>query len=257
MAKQGLNTIELDVKDENGEIGFVPTSVPLATAIGAARPYYHPRAVAQKLHAAGIYLIGRVVTFEDPILAEKRPGLALHNPNGSVWHTNGGIGWVNEYDKRVWAYNIAIAKEAARAGFDEIQFDYVRFPSDGDVNSIVYPVKKKEPKAWTIARFAHSAATQLHPLGVRVSVDVFGLSATRDLGIGQNPARLAKYVDTVYPWSIRRISTQVSTGSPIPTSIRDDGDRCAHGLRPGAARIEGPARALAPGLLPRQDVHLR
>jgi hypothetical protein len=199
LSKQGLNTIELDVKDENGEIGFVPTSVPLATAIGAARPYYHPHAVAQKVHAAGLYLIGRVVTFEDPILAEKRPRLALHNPNGSIWHTNGGIGWVNEYDKRVWNYNIAIAKEAARAGFDEIQFDYVRFPSDGDVNSIVYPVKKKEPKAWTIARFAHYAASQLHPLGVRVSVDVFGLAATRDLGIGQNPKRLAKYVDTVYP----------------------------------------------------------
>jgi hypothetical protein len=199
LSKQGLNTIELDVKDENGEIGFVPSSVPLANAIGAARPYYHPRAVAQKLHAAGIYLIGRVVTFEDPILAEKRPGLALHNPNGSVWHTNGGIGWVNEYDKRVWDYNIAVAKAAARAGFDEIQFDYVRFPSDGDVNSIVYPVRKKEPKAWTIARFAHYAASQLHPLGVRVSVDVFGLAATRDLGIGQNPKRLAKYVDTVYP----------------------------------------------------------
>jgi hypothetical protein len=199
LSKQGLNTIELDVKDENGEIGFVPETVPLATAVGAARPYYHPHAVAKKLHAAGIYLIGRIVTFEDPILAEKRPGLALHNPNGSVWHTNGGIGWVNEYDKRVWNYNIAIAKEAARAGFDEIQFDYVRFPSDGDVKSIVYPVKTKESKAWTIARFAHYAAKQLHPLGVRVSVDVFGLAATRDLGIGQNPARLAKYVDAVYP----------------------------------------------------------
>ena len=75
----------------------------------------------------------------------------------------------------------------------------MRFPSDGDVKSIVYPVRKNEPKQWTMARFAHYAATQLHPLGVRVSVDVFGLSATRDLGIGQNPARLAKYVDTVYP----------------------------------------------------------
>jgi hypothetical protein len=199
LTKKGLNTIELDVKDENGEIGFVPSSVPLASAIGAARPYYKPREVAQKLHAAGIYLIGRVVVFEDPILSEKRPALALHNPNGSVWHTNGGLGWVNEYDKRVWDYNIGIAKAAAHAGFDEIQFDYLRFPSDGDVSAIVYPVKKKEGKAWTMARFAHYAANQLHPLGVRVSIDVFGLAATRDLGIGQMPSRLAKYVDAVYP----------------------------------------------------------
>jgi hypothetical protein len=199
LKKQGLNTIELDVKDENGEIGFVPSSVPLASAIGAAKPYYRPREVAKKIHAAGIYLIGRVVTFEDPILSEKRPALALHNPDGSVWHTNGGLGWTNEYDHRVWAYNVSIAKAAVRAGFDEIQFDYVRFPSDGNVESIVYNVKKKEPKGWTIARFAHYAATELHKLGARVSVDVFGLSATRDLGIGQNPSRLAKYVDAVYP----------------------------------------------------------
>jgi hypothetical protein len=199
LSKHGLNTIELDIKDENGEVGFVPSSVPLATAVGAAKPYYKPRVVARKIHAAGLYLIGRIVTFEDPVLSEKRPALALHNPDGSVWHTNGGLGWTNEYDKRVWDYNIAIAKAAVRAGFDEIQFDYVRFPSDGNVDAIVYPVKKKEPKAWTIARFAHYAVNQIHPLGARVSVDVFGLAATRDLGIGQRPSRLAKYVDAVYP----------------------------------------------------------
>ncbi|MDX6413063.1 MAG: hypothetical protein QOH23_473 [Gaiellaceae bacterium] len=201
MSKHGLNTIELDVKDENGEIGFISSSVPLSVAIGAAKPYYKPRQVARKVHAAGLYLIGRVVTFEDPVLSEKRPQLALHNPDGSVWHTNGGLGWTDEYDKRVWDYNIGIAKAAARAGFDEIQFDYVRFPSDGNIDAIVYPAKpkKNEPKAWTIARFAHYAAKQLHPLGVRVSVDVFGLAATRDLGIGQMPSRLAKYVDAVYP----------------------------------------------------------
>ncbi len=201
MSKHGLNTIELDVKDENGEIGFIPSSVPLAVAVGAAKPYYKPREVARRIHAKGLYLIGRVVTFEDPVLSEHRPNLALHNPDGSVWHTSGGLGWVNEYDKRVWDYNVGIAKAAARAGFDEIQFDYVRFPSDGNVDAIIYPVKpkKKEPKAFTIARFAHYAANQLHPLGVRVSVDVFGLAATRDLGIGQRPSRLAKYVDAVYP----------------------------------------------------------
>jgi hypothetical protein len=199
LKQHGLNTIELDVKDENGEIGFVPSNVPLARAIGAAKPYYRPYEVAQKVHAAGLYLIGRIVTFEDPILSEKRPALALHNPDGSIWHTNGGLGWTNEYDHRVWAYNVAIAKAAVRAGFDEIQFDYVRFPSDGNISAIVYNVKKKEPKAMTIGRFAQYAATQIHKLRARVSLDVFGLAATRDLGIGQMPSRLAKYVDAVYP----------------------------------------------------------
>ncbi len=195
----GLNTIELDVKDENGDVAFVPSAVPLARAIGAAKPYYKPRLVAREAHERGLYLIGRIVTFEDPVLAEHRPQLALHNPDGSVWHTSGGLGWVNPYDKRVWDYAISLGAAAARAGFDEIQFDYVRFPSDGDVSSIVYPVKTPESMGWTIARFAHYAANQLHPLGVRVSVDVFGLAATRDLGIGQKPSRLARYVDAVYP----------------------------------------------------------
>ena len=195
----GLNTIELDVKDETGDVAFLPSSVPLARAIGAAKPYYKPRLVAREAHARGLYLIGRIVTFEDPVLAEHRPQLALHNPDGSVWHTSAGLGWVNPYDKRVWDYAVSLGAAAARAGFDEIQFDYVRFPSDGDVSSIVYPVKTPEPMGWTIARFAQYAAKRLHPLGVRVSLDLFGLAATRDLGIGQRPSRLARYVDAVYP----------------------------------------------------------
>ncbi len=199
LADEGLNTIELDVKDENGEIGFIPATVPLARAIGAAKSYYDPRAIADKAHKEGLYLIGRVVTFEDPVLSEKRPVLALHNRDGSIWHNNAGLGWTNEYDRRVWKYVVDIGAAAARAGFDEIQFDYVRFPSDGDVSKIRYPVKTKEPKGWTIARFAHYATRRLHPLGVRVSLDVFGLAATRDLGIGQKPGRLARYVDAVYP----------------------------------------------------------
>jgi len=199
LASSGLNTIELDVKDEDGRIAFASSSVPLATKVGAAGPYYKPGLVAREAHARGLYLIGRVVTFEDPILAEARPALALHNADGSVWHTSGGLGWLNPYDKRVWDYNVSIAEAAAHAGFDEIQFDYVRFPSDGDVSLIRYPVRVHESKAKTIARFVQYAAERLHPLGVRVSVDVFGLAATRDLGIGQRPSRLARYVDAVYP----------------------------------------------------------
>jgi hypothetical protein len=75
----------------------------------------------------------------------------------------------------------------------------VRFPTDGPIESAVFAGQTAEPMGWTIARFAHYATRKLHPLGVRVSVDVFGLSATHDLGIGQVPRRLAKYVDAVYP----------------------------------------------------------
>ena len=199
LKRAGLNTIELDVKDENGEVGFVRGAPPLARATGAAKPYYNARAAARKVHAAGLYLIGRVVTFQDPLVSARRPGLALHNPDGSVWQTRAGYGWLNPYDRRVWNYDLAVATAAAKAGFDEIQFDYVRFPSDGDVSAIRYPVRTKASMAKTITQFVKFASGKLHKLGVRASVDVFGLAATRDLGIGQTPYRLARYVDAVYP----------------------------------------------------------
>jgi hypothetical protein len=196
---EGLNTIQLDIKDENGEIGFVPSAVPLATKVGAARPYYKPRQVARRLHSEGIYLIGRLVVFEDPRLSEEAPHLAIKRRDGSVWRNHAGLGWSNPHDKRVWDYNVSIAEVAARAGFDEIQFDYVRFPSDGDMADVVYPGASRKAKGWVIAEFLHYASKRLRPLGVRVSADVFGLAATRELGIGQVPKRLGKYVDAMYP----------------------------------------------------------
>jgi hypothetical protein len=195
----GLNTLELDVKDENGEVGFVFGAPRLARKIGAAKRYYRPKQVVAKARKDGVYLIGRLVVFQDPMLAEARPGLAVRTADGSVWRTSAGHAWTNPYDKRVWAYNVAVAKAAAKAGFDEIQFDYVRFPSDGDVSSAIFRGGKRGANGWVIAGFVHYAAERLRPLGVRVSVDVFGLSATRDLGVGQVPRRLARYVDAVYP----------------------------------------------------------
>jgi hypothetical protein len=139
------------------------------------------------------------VTFEDPRLSAGAPELAIRRADGSRWLNNAGLGWTNPYDTRVWRYNVAIAEAAARAGFDEIQFDYVRFPSDGDVSQIRYPGKHAQPMAWTIPMFVRYASHRLRPLGVRVSVDVFGLSATRNLGIGQFPRRIAPFVDAIYP----------------------------------------------------------
>jgi hypothetical protein len=195
----GLTALELDVKDENGEVGFLMPATSLARKVGASKPYYKAGVVAGKAREKGVYLIGRVVVFEDPMLTAGRPDLAIQSSGGGVWRNNAGLGWSNPYDKRVWDYVVSIGEAAARAGFDEIQFDYVRFPSDGPIERAVFPGKTAEPPGWTIARFVHYASKQLKPLGVRVSVDVFGLSATRDLGVGQKPGRLAKYVDAVYP----------------------------------------------------------
>ena len=186
--RYGLNTIELDVKDEGGEIGFRPASVPLAVRANAARSYFRPREVARLAHRNGLYLIGRVVVFQDPLLAGERPDLAVQRRDGSVWTTNGGLGWVNPYDRRVWDYSISIAEEVAKAGFDEIMLDYIRFPSDGDVAGAVYPGKTSVPRGRMLADFVAYAKRRLQPLGVRVSTALFGLSATRDMGHRAGPA---------------------------------------------------------------------
>jgi hypothetical protein len=199
LKKHGLNTIELDVKDEGGEISFTPVGVPLARKAGGARTYYEPKQVAQLAHKKGVYLIGRVVVFQDPYLASARPDLAIRTRSGGIWKTRQGLAWVNPYDRRVWDYAVSIAADAARAGFDEIMLDYVRFPSDGDVGAAVYPGKTRERKGEVISAFVAYAKQRLAPLGVRVSTALFGLSATRDMGLGQVPAWISQHVDHVNP----------------------------------------------------------
>jgi hypothetical protein len=199
LQRDGLTAIELDVKDENGEVGFVPRSVPLARQVGAVRDYYEAFAAARLVHTRGLYLIGRVVVFEDPVLSLGRPDLAVRRSDGSVWRDAAGLGWTNPYDRRVWRYNVDIAAAAARTGFDEILFDYVRFPSDGDVESAVYRNPRSLEKREAVPEFLRYASRRLQPLGVRVSAAVFGLSAARDLGIGQLPRRMAPHLDHVYP----------------------------------------------------------
>ena len=137
LADEGLTAIELDIKDENGEVGLSSPDVPLARKVGAVQGYYNGRVVAGRVHDAGLYLIGRIVVFEDPRLAAGSPELAIESRGGGIWTNSQGLGWTNPYDERVWKYNVDIAAAAARAGFDEIMFDYVRFPSDGDLADIV------------------------------------------------------------------------------------------------------------------------
>ena len=145
LRRHGLNTLQLDIKDENGEVAFRSRAVPLAGAVGAAQRYYDPAAVAKR--ARRRHLPGRTAWSSSRIhgSSEARPGLAIRTRDGSVWRNSGGLGWTNPYDQRVWKYNVDIAVAAARAGFDEIMFDYVRFPSDGDVDGAVYAGRGRSP----------------------------------------------------------------------------------------------------------------
>ena len=246
LKRYGLNTIELDVKDENGEVAFVPSSVPLAREIGAAKPYYAPRSVARKIHAAGLYLIGRVVSFEDPIASVKHPRFAIRRSDGSVWTTRGGLGWLNPYDREAWRYDVDIAAAAARAGFDEIQFDYVRFPSDGDVSAMRFPGAHPQPMNETVPAFLRYAVGRLHPLGARVSADVFGLSATHELGIGQHPRTVGRIVDAIYPMTYPSHYHSGEYNLPDPNAV--PGTTVADSLRDFRRDLRSTRALLVPWL---------
>ncbi len=242
--RHGLNTIELDVKDEGGEIGFTPSDVPLARRIDATRAYYKPKALVALAHRNGIYMIGRVVCFQDPMLASARPDLAIQRSDGSIWTTSAGLGWVNPYDRRVWNYCVSVAEAAVRAGFDQIMFDYVRFPSDGDVAGAVYPGRTSVPKGRVIADFVAYAKKRLEPTGARVSTALFGLSATRDLGIGQVPSLISKHVDSVSPMSYPVLYGGGELGLESP--VAEPGETVFRTLTDFRRQVKGSRAQLVP-----------
>jgi hypothetical protein len=246
LKRYGLNTIQLDVKDETGNVGFTKGAPAMALDDGAAQPYYDPHHVVAKVHKAGLYLIGRVVSFEDPITSAAHPELAIHRSDGSLWKNNAGLGWLNPYSRRAWEYDVDVAVAAAKAGFDEIQFDYVRFPSDGDISIVRYPGAKGQPMKETMAAFLRYAVSRLHPLGVRVSADVFGLAATRDLGIGQYPAQIGQVVDAIYPMTYPSHYHPGEYNLPHPDAA--PGDTVRLSLEDFRAKLQGGSATLVPWL---------
>jgi hypothetical protein len=242
--KFGLNTIELDVKDEGGIVNFVPSAVPLAQRIGASRSNFKPREVTRLARNHDVYLIGRVVVFQDPVLARARPDLAIRTPDGGVWQTGGGLAWVNPYDRRVWDYAVSVGEAAAKAGFDEIMFDYVRFPSDGDTSRTVYPGRTRQDRRQVIADFVAYAAQRLEPLGVRVSTALFGLSATRDMGLGQAPRRIAKHADIVSPMAYPALYSGGELGIESPSA--EPGETVFRTLADFRRAVKGSKAQLVP-----------
>ena len=246
LRRYGLNTVEIDLKDESGNVSFLKGAPAIALHDGAARPYFDLRKTVAKAHRAGMYVIGRVVSFEDPITSVAHPELAIHRSDGSLWRTKGGLGWLNPYSRTAWRYDVDVAVAAAKAGFDEIQFDYTRFPSDGDLSIIRYPGAHPQPMKKTIAAYLGYAASRLHPLGVRVSADVFGLSATHDLGIGQYPSQIGKVVDAIYPMTYPSHYRPGEYNLPNPDDA--PGTTVADSLNDFHAKLSGEPATLVPWL---------
>jgi len=197
-----LNTVVIDVKDFTGHIGFY-TQSELLHQIGSERNYVSDmEGLVERFHKQGIYTIARIAVFQDDYLSRKRTDLALKRPNGNLWLDNKSLGWLDPISQEAWDYNLEVAKEAVKAGFDEINLDYIRFPSDGDIGSIVYPFWNYEtPKKEIIRQFFEYFSQRIKPSGVYLSADLFGLTLTspNDLNIGQWLEDAALYFDYICP----------------------------------------------------------
>jgi len=197
-----LNSVVIDIKDATGRIGY-ESQVPLAREIGASEGRIRDiDALLARCHRAGIYTIARIVVFQDPHLSKNRPEWALKDEAGNLWRDRKGLSWMDPACREVWNYNLDLAKEATLKGFDEIQFDYVRFPSDGSISACFYPIwDRRVPKHEIIRQFFAFASSELVPYKIPISVDLFGLTLWQDddLNIGQRIVDAMYYVDYICP----------------------------------------------------------
>jgi hypothetical protein len=199
-----LNAVVIDVKGDRGWILY-KTEVPQAMAAGAQGPATlrdFDRLMAD-FKSRGIYTIARIVAFKDNILAKARPDLAvIDTRTGKPWIDNEKLAWVDPFREEVWDYNIAIAREAVRRGFDEVQFDYVRFPTDGKLGAARYArPTSKETRLSAIAAFLAKARREIGATGAFVAADLFGYTAfnENDTDIGQRIEELAPHLDYICP----------------------------------------------------------
>jgi hypothetical protein len=199
-----LNAVVIDVKGDRGWVIY-RTGVEQALAAGAQGPATLKDfdAMMADLKARGIYTIARIVTFKDNILANHRPDLAIIDTRtGKPWVDNEKLAWLDPFREEVWNYNIALAKEAAARGFDEIQFDYVRFPTDGKLGAARYlKPNNRETRLPAITAFLERARREIGKTGAFVAADVFGYTAfnDNDTDIGQRIEELAPHLDYICP----------------------------------------------------------
>ena len=248
-----LNGMQIDVKDESGVVGYTST-VPLAVETGSSPPPGSGMDIGRVMDKCwynDIYPIARIVCFKDPIVSSKRPDLAVKNRSGGRW--GNGV-WVDPYNHEMWEYLLGLAVEASRKGFKEIQLDYVRFPSDGNTETCVYPAEDGRSKEQTIIDFISYMRDGLKPLGVALSADVFGLTASPQggMGIGQDVRGMAQYLDYLCPmvYPSHYNPGEYNIGNPEANPH----DTVYRSLVDFQAKLEGTACKLRPWL---QDFSLK
>ena len=197
-----VNAVVLHVKTPKGKLMWTSKNT-LANQLGVSARHSRLAKQVNRLKSNNIHTIAKLDVFADHSLVATLPNLGVMKKSSDLpWSDANGLHWSNPTDTRVWDYNIALAKELACIGFDEIQFDYVRFPSDGDLSQIRYPnALPGFSKSDCIASFLEKAYIQLKPLGVTLSADIFGLTAwkTNDFGVGQILEKMAPHLDVICP----------------------------------------------------------
>lgn len=198
--KSGLNALVIDLKGDRGLIPY-PSKLPLAAKIGAQKLRTIPdlKELATSLKGKGIYLIARIVVFKDDLLAAAHPQWAIRTAGGGLWKDREGLAWIDPSRREAWDFTLGVAEEAAAAGFDEIQFDYVRFP---DAVGLAFANAHDENgRVAAITDFLREARKRLTPYNVFTAMDAFGYVCwnQNDTGIGQRIEDLATAVDIVSP----------------------------------------------------------
>jgi len=204
-----INGVVIDLKEVNGIVAFDTESKLINELNTELKIIPDLQKVVQKFHQQDVYTIARIVVFKDDLLPKIKPEWALKNVWGSIWRDYSGTPWLDPSCKQVWDYHLEIAKQAVKIGFDEINFDYVRFPSDGNIAQIDYPEmylddgEKKLTRAEIMREFFKYINEQLSDVDVFLSADLFGLTLWRgnndDMNIGQILEYAAPYFDIICP----------------------------------------------------------
>jgi hypothetical protein len=197
-----LNSVVIDIKDYSGYLSFRPATSTLADFVSPRCMAPDMKEFVKMLHEKDIYVIGRITVFQDPVLTKKRPDLAVKKASdGSIWKDYKGLSFTDPGAPEVREHHVAIAKEAYALGFDELNFDYIRFPSDGPMSDIVFPWSGNRDKSEALEDFFIELSAELKPTGAIISADLFGMTTTNtdDLNIGQVLEKATPYFDFVSP----------------------------------------------------------
>ncbi len=195
-----LNAIIIDIKDFSGGIAF-PTDNPLlANNVSDKCGAQDMKEFVELLHEKGIYVIGRITVFQDPMYTKQHPELSVQSKArpGQPWKDNKGLSFVAVNSEPYWDFIVELSKESYALGFDELNYDYIRWPSDGPMSDVVYPSQDTAGELEKFFRYLHE---KVSPLGVVTSADLFGMTTTNtdDLNIGQVLERALPYFDYIGP----------------------------------------------------------